>query len=495
MRTLSYKFFSLLKYPNNKNVIGEKIQNSWKWSTQLDIVRYVNNAVEILEQNNVKQNDRIFYKGKNTKEFLAWNLAANAKGCIWVSTYEDQSIHHVNHILKDSKPKLFISDNDNDLDKIYEYDNNIITNKLNKSDKTFEFKQNSYDISTLIYTSGTSSLPKGVILTNSNILSNIEAIERRFSDHDKQMTSLNILPWSHVFGYSTELWYNILNGNSIAIAQDKTKFVDNLREIKPQYIYVVPKVLDLIKNKVEKLEPFPLSDFTIPTALKYLFGGNIKNIFIGGAKLNPSTGEFFEKHGFFPCEGYGLSETSPVISVNHNVFPRDIKSVGKILDNVIVEIVNNEIHVAGPSIMKGYWGKMYETKKSFKMINNKKFYKTGDFGYVRDDFLYFTGRKSDNYKLSNGKFVDVFEIENIVKNYVDGFFIIYGENLDYNVLITDSNISNETKQKINENLESYQKISKILKVETSFFESNLTKKLSINRKNLVNQLNHPILKQ
>ena len=107
MRTLSYKFFSLLKYPNNKNVIGEKIQNSWKWSTQLDIVRYVNNAVEILEQNNVKQNDRIFYKGKNTKEFLAWNLAANAKGCIWVSTYEDQSIHHVNHILKDSKPKLF----------------------------------------------------------------------------------------------------------------------------------------------------------------------------------------------------------------------------------------------------------------------------------------------------------------------------------------------------------------------------------------------------
>ncbi len=487
MQTLSSKFASLLKYPRNTRVIGEKIKNTWKWTNQNELNKYVNNAVELLQHNNVKSGDRILYKGKNSKEFLAWNIATNAIGGIWVPTYSEQSMYQIDHIMKDCQPKLFISDEDSDYA--------TISNKLIKSDKNYEITTNPHDISTLIYTSGTSSLPKGVSLTNSNILSNIEAIGRRFGDHGGGMTSLNILPWAHVFGYSSELWYNLLNENPIAIAEDKTKFVQNLREVKPEYIYVVPKVLDLIKNKVEKLQNYPLSEFTIPKALNYLFGGNIKCIFVGGAKLNPDTGDFFEKHGFFPCEGYGLTETSPVISVNHDVFPRDPKSVGKILDNILVEIVDKEIHVSGPSVMRSYWGDVAATQEAFKIINGHKYYKTGDSGYVKDGYLYFTGRNSDNYKLSNGKFIDVYGIESVIKRFVEGYFIICGENLQSNILITDSEISKNTKKKINQHLENYQKISNIIKIETKIFEDNLTKKLSLNRKNLVNQLNHPLLKQ
>jgi long-subunit acyl-CoA synthetase (AMP-forming) len=145
--------------------------------------------------------------------------------------------------------------------------------------------------------------------------------------------------------------------------------------------------------------------------------------------------------------------------------------------------------------MRSYWGDVAATQEAFKIINGHKYYKTGDSGYVKDGYLYFTGRNSDNYKLSNGKFIDVYGIESVIKRFVEGYFIICGENLQSNILITDSEISKNTKKKINQHLENYQKISNIIKIETKIFEDNLTKKLSLNRKNLVNQLNHPLLKQ
>ena len=303
------------------------------------------------------------------------------------------------------------------------------------------------------------------------LLSNVEAIHRRFIDHDHlDIKTLNILPWAHIFGLTTELYYNILHNNCVNIAESKEKFVSNLREIQPEYIYVVPKVLSMIKNKLHFLETLPFSSITIPKALSYVFGPNIKAIFVGGAKLDSNDAYFYEKYGMKPCEGYGATETSPVVSVNHFENPRNTSSVGKLLDNVKVKIIDNEIYVGGPSIMKGYWNNIDASRKVLSTINNQTYYKTGDRGRVcNDNFLYFDGRKSDNYKLSNGKFVNIHALETIIKNHISGNFIVYGENMDHNVIITDQKKCDL--HKINQNIDTYMRIKSIIHVNTSVFEN------------------------
>ena len=484
MNTISSRF-KLLN--SSLNAIASKQNNSWKWISQTELHQNISGAVKTLRNRNIKAGDRVLYKGCNSIEYVSWNLATNSLGAIWVPMYKEQSFSQVNHIINDCNPKLYISD-ENNVDSI--------DNKITPSDEDYNIHTNDWDLSTLIYTSGTSGKPKGVALTNANILANIDSISRRFEDHKNQkMTSLNLLPWAHIFSLTTELYYNLLNNNAVAIAEDKTKFAKNLKEINPEYIYVVPKVLKLIKQKCEHLEKVPFSNTIIPKALSYTLGGNIKTIFVGGAKLDEDVAIFFEKHGFNPCEGYGSTETSPVVAVNHNIKPRDINSVGKILDNVEVKIHNDEILVSGPSVMAGYWGLMSATNKALVQMDGKMWYKTGDSGYVTDDnFLYYTGRISDNYKLSNGKFVDVHVVETEVRKYVhDGNIVLWGNGLDYNVLITDVNISKNTLHNINEGLDTFMKIKKIIKTDTSQFENAMTPKLSIKRQQLVNQLNHPLL--
>lgn len=483
MRTISSKFKLLT---STLNVIGSKNSGKWDWISQEQLHKHISGAIQTLKYHNVESGDRVLYKGCNSPEFVAWNLATNSVGAIWVPMYKEQTFEQIQYIRNNCNPKLFISD-ENNIDSI--------DNKIKPSEKDYNIETNDWDLSTLIYTSGTSGAPKGVALTNSNILSNIEGIKARFSDHgNEQMTSLNILPWAHIFGLTTELYYNLLNNNAIAIAEDKTKFLNNLREIKPNYIYVVPKVLTLIKNRCELLENLPFSDNIIKKVLAYIFGGNIRTIFIGGSKLDINTAIFFEKHGLNPCEGYGSTETSPVIAVNHNINPRNINSVGKILDNVVVKILNDEILVAGPSIMAGYWENISATKKALVSIDGKTYYKTGDAGYIcENNFLYFKGRNSDNYKLSNGKFVDIHFVENEVRKYVDNNFIVWGENMDYNVIITDTDISTTIIANINEALDSHIKIRQVIKIGTHIFESAMTNKLSIKRRVLINMVDHPLI--
>ena len=164
--------------------------------------------VKTLRDCNIKAGDRVLYKGCNSIEYVSWNLANKFIRCaIWVPMYKEQSLSQVNHIINDCNPKLYISD-ENNVDSI--------DNKITPSDEDYNIHTNDWDLSTLIYTSGTSGKPKGVALTNANILANIDSISRRFEDHKNQrMTSLNILPWAHIFSLTTELYYNLLNNNAV----------------------------------------------------------------------------------------------------------------------------------------------------------------------------------------------------------------------------------------------------------------------------------------
>ena len=461
--------------------IKTKENNKWKWHTREDIIFNVNGCIKILNDYNIRNGDRIVYKGKNSVEWLSWNLATYSVGAIWIPMYEQQELEHCNHIVRDSGSKLLITDQDIKLDYI-----NIISNKLDPIKNDFCFKSADHNnISNLIYTSGTTGKPKGVKLSHENILSNIDTIHKRFNDIPTNITSLNILPWAHIYGLSCELYYNLLNENSVALCTDKLKFIEECKEVNPEVLYVVPKVLETVKNKVKILDK-PIIKLVIPHILKKLFGGNLQTIFSGGAKLDRLTRDFFEINNIPICEGYGCSELSPMVSVNHLHNPREINSIGKILDNIDVKIFNGEICVSGPNVMEGYWNDEEKTNEVLFTKENKVWYATGDSGYIENDFLYYSGRISENYKMSNGKFVNVNEVESKLKEFIKCNFIIYGENMDNNVLVVDGDF--EDLNIINNSIESYLSIKKVIILNENEMANFLTPKMSIKRKALINYI-------
>ena len=352
---LASKFSQTLKNPNFE-IIASKRNNIWKNTNREQLNNMINNCVFSLKDKNVTKGDRVVYKGGNSLEWLAWNLATHSVGGVWVPMYSDQNIDHCKYIISDCKPKLFISEENLNLDNVNIIDNTI--ENLNYNCKEFDIINN--DLSTLIYTSGTTGNPKGVMLSHENIISNLEGIRKRFENIEANKTSLNILPWAHIYSMTCELYYNLFYDNKTAICSSKENFINECKEIKPEVLYIVPKVLETVRNKVSLLDK-PIIRIILPIILKRIFGNNLENIFMGGAKLDNNTKLFYENNGIKICEGYGCSETSPIISVNHLENPRDIYSVGKILDNVIVDIINDEICVAGPSIMQGYWNDIGKT--------------------------------------------------------------------------------------------------------------------------------------
>ena len=230
----------------------------------------------------------------------------------------------------------------------------------------------------------------------------------------------------------------------------------------------------------------------LPLVIKRLFGNNILTIFMGGAKLDDNTKKFYLDNGINICEGYGCSETAPMISVNHISDPRDINSIGKVLNNVLVNIVNGEIQVAGPNVMVGYWNNKEATNEVLVKEDGITWYKTGDAGEKIDNFLYYKGRISENYKLTNGKFVNVNDTESRLKKSISNFFIIYGENRSYNILIVEKPFDENQLDKINKNIDNYLKIKKVLLVDSDVFADYLTPKMSIKRKKLIKNLENEI---
>jgi long-chain acyl-CoA synthetase len=472
---------ALLKNPEKK-ILGEKVNGTWNWITCHQLVAKTNACYDTISHNMLNIGDRIVYKGKNSIDWVAWNIATNSWGCTWVPLYRNQTQQYSQYIVDNCKPSLFITD---------DIENTNVKNTRIISNEVIVEKHNYYEplnieplinIANIIYTSGTTGNPRGVILTHENIISNIESINTRFQNFENNnFTSLNILPWAHIYGLTAELYYNLLNNNKVAISTSPDNFIRELREIQPGILYVVPRVLQMIKNKIQIFDN-PLTRLAIPKILDFILG-NITAIFVGGAALDKDTKDFFERYGIVICEGYGCTETSPMISVNHTTSPRDMESIGKIMDNLHVIIENNEILVSGPSIMKGYWNDMETTNKVLVERNGKIYYKTGDSGIIKNDFLYYKGRINDNYKLNNGKFVELKTIEVEIEKYFNEKFAIYGENREHNVVITESphKISGSILKSINQHIDNHIKIKGNIVVPEGTFEMFYTPKLSLKR--------------
>tara|TARA_Y100000389_G_scaffold178371_1_gene191496 strand:- start:10758 stop:12248 length:1491 start_codon:yes stop_codon:yes gene_type:complete len=487
-KNISYRFFNNLNKKYDKSILNYKKNNKWNSVDNMQLKYLINNCIQHYKDNNINPGDRIVYCGNNSVEWVAWNLSCYMVGGIWVPMYNNQSDNYYNHIIEDCDPKLLIYENASKLQlentKLRQIKNEI-NPEINYDQEHFEVSNE--NIATLIYSSGTTGNPKGVKLTHHNILSNIDAIQSRFNDIDN-MKSLNVLPWAHIYGLTCELYYNLFNNNETYICSDRLKFIDECKEVKPDAIYVVPKILELIKSKTQHFDK-PVIRLVLPYIIKNIFGNNLKLIFIGGSKLDDPVKEFYEKNGIIICEGYGCSETSPIISLNHNIFPRATKSVGRLLDNVNVEIINDEICVSGPSVMDGYWNNKDKTNEAlFTDKNNVKWYKTGDSGYLENGYLYYKGRLSENYKLSNGKFVNVGDIEAIIKKYISGNFIVFTKDGKNNSIISDTEISDNILTNINNDLNRYLKIKDIFLIKPEEMANFMTPKMSIKRQKLINHI-------
>jgi long-chain acyl-CoA synthetase len=300
------------------------------------------------------------------------------------------------------------------------------------------------DLCTIIYTSGTTGTPKGAMLTHGNLAANLDySLEAFEFDPDAGEVSLSFLPLSHITARHLD-YAEFHHGVTIAYCTDINKLPEALAEIRPTIFVAVPRVYEKIYNQVQKQVgtgfkrrlyewslrvgrnhtstvlagktpkslQWRLANAFVFSKIMGRLGGRVRTFISGGAPLGRELGEWYAEVGIRINEGYGLTETSPVIALNA---PSAYKlgTVGRVLANLDVKIAEDgEILVKGPSVFSGYWNMPEETKNAF----DGDWFKTGDVGTVDPDgFLIITDRKKDLIKTSGGKFIAPQPIENSLK--------------------------------------------------------------------------------
>jgi long-chain acyl-CoA synthetase len=305
-----------------------------------------------------------------------------------------------------------------------------------------------HDVATLIYTSGTTGEPKGVMLSHQNLIANVIDAGEKYAFTEKDVP-LSVLPLSHVFE-RTGMYLYIFNGMGVFYAESIDKVADNLREVRPTIFVGVPRIFEKVyakaklkaaqdsplKEKIfdwaietgkefalknERREPiafFPaikhtIADRLVFSKLRDFFGGRLRFCVTGGAALSNEIWLIFIGAGISIMQGYGLTETSPVISSNNPIEAR-LGSVGKPIRNTEVRIASDgEIEVSGAGVMLGYYNKPEATRDAF---TEDGWFKTGDIGELdADGFLRITDRKKELFKTSGGKYIAPSPIEQMIK--------------------------------------------------------------------------------
>jgi len=314
------------------------------------------------------------------------------------------------------------------------------------------------DIATILYTSGTTGTPKGVVLTHSNIVSNIQATIDIFPLHRNDV-GISFLPLSHIFERMLDFAY-VRQGVAVAYAESFEALPQNLLEVRPTVMAVVPRVLEKVHEKVHEMvakapgvrqkifrwamrageaavpyrleaRPLPfgialrcrLADRLVFAKIRQRMGGRVSVIFSGSAPLSPAIARFFWAVGLKVYEGYGLTETSPVIAVNRPGATR-LGTVGPVIPGLEVRLgddfsnddgaVGREILVRGPSVSPGYYHLDEENRQAF----SDGWFHTGDLGAIdAGGYLAITGRKKHLFKTSGGKYVAPEKLENLFQGH------------------------------------------------------------------------------
>jgi len=470
------RLFDFIEYQNAnaplEKAFTTKYNGVWK---SLNTQQFCDKAHQIscaLLALGVESQDKIaMISSTNRTEWNLVDIGLLAIGAVNVPIYPTISSEDYEYILNHSESQYcFVSDQEvydkvvaikdkvKSLKKIYSFDSikgcsnwKELLKMETSSDQDGELKKRKSavlpsDLATIIYTSGTTGTPKGVMLSHDNVVSNVLASSKRLPLNIGEASALSFLPVCHIFE-RVILYIYMYNSVSVYFAESLEMIADNLRELKPNVMTAVPRLLEKVYDKIyarggeltgikQKLfywavnvgleyEPYGQNgawyEFKLKIARKLILskwqealGGNLELIASGSAALQPRLARIFTAAGMTLVEGYGLTETSPVISVNdmrNNYFK--VGSVGQIIDGVTVKIAEDgEILCKGPNVMMGYYK---EPKKTSEVMSND-FFHTGDIGEIDSEgFLKITDRKKEMFKTSGGKYIAPQVLENQMK--------------------------------------------------------------------------------
>jgi long-chain acyl-CoA synthetase len=442
----------------------------------------------------VKGRDKVAILCKNRPEWIMLDLSVQQIGAILVPVYPTINVNELEFVLNDAQVKIaFVNDEElylkvlslkeklPSLKEIYTFEHvanakhwkeiiNLGTPQFTEQIKIIADKIDYEDLVTIIYTSGTTGTPKGVMLSHRNILSNVMACIPCFPPGEK-MRSLSFLPLNHIFERMVTYLY-LFRGTSVYYAESFDTIGDNLKEVQPQVFTTVPRLLEKVYDRImqkgnelagikKKLffwahrlaEKFEINknqgawyNFKLGIANKIIFskwreglGNHLKCIVTGGAACQVRLIRIFTAAKIPIMEGYGLTETSPVIAVNRfEEKQRMFGTVGPLIDGVQVKIAEDgEILCKGPNVMMGYYKRPDLTAQEI----TDGWYHTGDIGMlIENHFLRITDRKKELFKTSGGKYVAPLPIENKLKEspFIEQVMLIGAERKFVSALIVPS---------------------------------------------------------
>jgi long-chain acyl-CoA synthetase len=407
-------------------------------------------------------------------EFILTN--SDSRGVIVSNKFQLNKILKIRDKLKNLQFTIVMNESDmlNDVSALYTFRDIQEMGEIFKTNHPNYVSEsrkniNEDDLCTIIYTSGTTGEPKGVMLTHKNILSNVRAALNSFPIDDKD-TFLSFLPLCHIFERMAGYYTCFTAGSTLCFAESIETVSQNLLEAKPTLMMTVPRLFErmhsrIIKNvssesslrqkifywaidigrkyvaskKYGKLSPIittqnKLADRLVFKKIKEKTGGNLRFFISGGAALSKELGEFFDAIGISILEGYGLTESSPVIAANR-IDDYKFGTVGKPLPGVEVKIApDGEILARGDNIMQGY----YKNKKETDAAIKDRWLHTGDIGeFDKDGFLNITDRKKHLFKTTAGKYIAPTPIENLfsASEFVDQFVLIGDKRMFLTALI------------------------------------------------------------
>lgn len=465
-RLFDIPYYQLENFPNER-MFSTKRSSGWDALSTKDFLDKVNQVSRGLIAYGIKAGDKIGIVSSNRFEWNVLDIAIQQVGAVVVPVYPNISTTDYKYIFKDAGIKVCFLGNEElfqklsaieseleGLEKLYTFDrvqgaafweemmDATDTHRAAVEERKANVKNE--DLATLIYTSGTTGNPKGVMLSHNNLLSNVLACRPRIPAEPKSRV-LTFLPACHVYERMLHYLY-MYTGCSIYFAESMDTIGENMKEVKPHVFTAVPRLLEKVYDKIiakgdeltgikRKLffwavglaEEYDVKGksgwyhFKLSIARKLIFskwqealGGEVKAIASGSAALQPRLARVFLAAGINVLEGYGLTETSPVISVNCLTNGIRIGTVGTVIDGVKVKFAEDgEILVKGPNVMMGYYNLPEKTAED---LDADGWFHTGDIGeMVEGKFLKITDRKKEIFKTSGGKFIIPQVMENKFK--------------------------------------------------------------------------------
>lgn len=485
------------KFANNPLFGTKNKDGEYEWVTYKEVGERVQHFRGGLAQLGVTTGDRVGIISKNRAEWLIAEMASFGLGAWFVPMYEKELVSVWQYTIEDAGCKILLVSTLEIFEKVKDFPNKIDSleqvilidgsgkgsmqfyEKLGKKNPVEAVHPDAKDVAVIIYTSGTTGNPKGVMLTHGNLCFASQAGYHLYSKElIESSVSFSHLPWAHSYGITAEL-HNVLQfGGSIGLMDTLKTMADDLKKVRPTVLISVPRVFNTIYRGIYKRMKseggvkqklflkavssakkrflheknsvsYALLNRLVLDKIRDQFGGRLQLALTASARMNEEVALFFYSIGIPTYDAYGLTETSPVITMNA---PNEYKfgSVGKPVEKtrvVIDKSVNEknrddgEIVVYGPQVMEGYYNKPSQTKKVLQKDGGLR---TGDRGKLdKDGFLFITGRIKEQYKLQNGKFIFPAAIEEEIKRlpYVANA-LVYGDGEEYNVCLVVLDVEN-----------------------------------------------------